>query len=106
MSTLVLERQQSFDDIFGRESDRRHADADGDRSVTDASHPNRTDAHGWLTLDDLVTGVWEGLAVCDTVHCPACGGTMASRGAAGAEAHEILDGAREGTCLDCGIQLS
>lgn len=111
MSTLVLERQQSFDDIFGRESDRRQAAADGDRCMTDASYPNRTGAHGWLTLDDLVTGVWEGLAVCDTVRCPACGGAMASRAAAETDTRDLTDGhgpagAHEGGCLDCGIRLS
>ena len=48
--------------------------------------------------DDLITGVWEGLAVHNSVHCPVCGGTMVSRSAARADV-------REGGCGDCGAKL-
>jgi hypothetical protein len=48
-----------------------------------------------LTLNDLITGTWEGLVVCRSARCPACGGTMAvgSRG-------------EDGDCTDCGARLS
>jgi hypothetical protein len=59
---------------------------------------SRTGAHGWLTLDDLITGVWEGLAVRDAVRCPACGGTMAS-------CPTVEAGVDEAECLDCGAHL-
>jgi hypothetical protein len=38
---------------------------------------------GGLTLDDLVVGVWEGLAAHRTVACPACGAAMTPRYGAG-----------------------
>ena len=51
------------------------------------------------TLDELITGVWEGLIAEETVGCPACGGAMAPRYAAGASPVG-------GACRDCGTQLS
>lgn len=38
---------------------------------------------GGPTLDDLVVGVWEGLAAHRTVACPACGEAMTPRYGAG-----------------------
>ena len=35
------------------------------------------DVHGRLTLDELITGVWEGLAVRGAVECPVCASPMA-----------------------------
>ena len=44
------------------------------------------DGGGRATLEELVSGVWEGLAGHRTVACPVCGGEMAPRyGAGGAE---------------------
>ena len=51
------------------------------------------------TLDELIAGVWEGLLANETVGCPACGGAMVPRYAAGA-------GAVGGACRDCGAELS
>jgi hypothetical protein len=45
-----------------------------------------TDSSDGLTLDDLITGVWEGLLADETVCCPGCGGAMAPRYAAGPRA--------------------
>jgi hypothetical protein len=89
MSLAVLDRQRSLGDVFEGESVRLAAGA---------SHLGQTEEHGGLTLDDLITGVWEGLAVHNSVHCPACGGTMVSRSAARAEA-------QEGDCGDCGARM-
>lgn len=38
---------------------------------------------GGPTLDDLIVGVWEGLAAHRTVACPACGEAMTPRYSAG-----------------------
>jgi hypothetical protein len=89
MSPAVLDRQSFLGDMF---------EIDGPRLTTGASHSTQAERHGGLTLDDLITGVWEGLAVHSSVHCPACGGTMVSRSAARADVHE-------GDCRDCGATL-
>jgi hypothetical protein len=90
MSTLLLDPPLTLDYHFEHETRRRPGDA---------LCAERTDAHGRLTLDDLITGVWEGLAVRSAVHCPVCGGAMAS------DAHD--DGPpMTGTCLRCGSRLS
>jgi hypothetical protein len=41
-------------------------------------------SHDRLTLDDLITGVWEGLSSHHTVTCPVCSGKMAPRYGSGA----------------------
>jgi len=51
------------------------------------------------TLDELVTGVWEGLVARRVARCPACGGAMRPRHLAG-------HGCAGGACDDCGAQLS
>jgi hypothetical protein len=56
--------------------------------------------HGALTLDDLITGAWEGLSVCRTTSCPVCGGRMASLAD---PPQEVWSG---GDCADCGARLS
>jgi hypothetical protein len=89
MSTLLLEPPLVSEDHF-EYGERRRLDG--------TCGSGRTDAHGRLTLDDLVTGVWEGLAVRDAVHCLVCGGTMASS----AHSHD----ASIGDCLNCGSRLT
>ena len=51
------------------------------------------------TLDELVTGVWEGLVARRIACCPVCGGAMGPRHVAG-------HGCAGGACSDCGAQLS
>jgi hypothetical protein len=110
MSIVLLEgrrgAQQRLDCSFENE---------GDPLMADARYSNWTDAHGGPTLDDLITGVWEGLAVRETVRCPACGGTMASHSmaladtgsaAAAASAAARLDAGDAAACMDCGARLS
>ncbi|MGH2879442.1 MAG: hypothetical protein ACRDK4_07555 [Solirubrobacteraceae bacterium] len=53
MPTLLLERASALGE--GLEHEPR-------RGLGDAGATGRTDAHGRLTLDDLITSVWEGLA--------------------------------------------
>jgi hypothetical protein len=91
MSTLLLERSPALDEGFERDTHRR---------LDDAFIAGTTDAHGRLTLDDLITGVWEGLAVRGTVNCPVCTNPMASRAPAGS------GDAPTGACLNCGSRLS
>jgi hypothetical protein len=85
VSILLLERSD------GR---RRHDSAAGELTRT---FP--TDSSDGLTLDDLITGVWEGLSANESVRCPACGGAMAPRYAAG-------PGAVGGACSNCRSTLS
>jgi hypothetical protein len=89
MSTLLLDAPLTFD---------HHFEQEGRLRLDDARCEERTDAHGRLTLDDLITGVWEGLAVRDAVHCPVCDGAMAF------SAHHM--GPSVGACVRCGSQLS
>jgi hypothetical protein len=91
MSTLLLERSPALDEGFERDVCRR---LDG------ALFAGTADAHGRLTLDDLITGAWEGLAVRGTVNCPVCASSMTSRSA------EHGSAAPSGTCLSCGSRLS
>jgi DnaJ-class molecular chaperone len=92
MTVLTLERGQSFQELA--------FECEDDQITIRASRSTQMDGHSRLTLDDLITGVWEGLALHETVRCPACGGTMTSRPAAGGgEAHE-------GSCVDCGVVLA
>jgi hypothetical protein len=53
-----------------------------------------------LTLDDLLVGVWEGLAAGEEVTCPVC--------RSGALAHEPADGRRAPIvrCSDCASRLA
>jgi hypothetical protein len=54
---------------------------------------------GEPTLDELLVGVWEGLAAHRSVPCPACGGEMSPE--YGAHARPI-----GGRCGGCGTRLS
>jgi hypothetical protein len=46
-------------------------------------HESMVQQGGGPTLDDLIVGVWEGLAAHRTVACPACGEAMSPRYSAG-----------------------
>jgi hypothetical protein len=55
---------------------------------------------GGATLDDLVSGAWEGLtAAASPTACPVCHGELEPRWSAGA-------GVVGGRCRDCGTELS
>lgn len=88
MSALLLERAPAFDEGFERDKSLR---LDGALLVETA------DAHGRLTLDELITGVWEGLAVRGAVECPVCASSMAL-GSHG-------DDQQVGSCSGCGSAL-
>jgi hypothetical protein len=49
----------------------------------DHTHQPKVQQDGGPTLDDLIVGVWEGLAAHRTVACPACGEAMTPRYSAG-----------------------
>jgi hypothetical protein len=96
--TLLLERAPALDE--GLEHEPRRGLGDAGVGARDLRAPTgRTDAHGRLTLDELITSVWEGLAVRGTVSCPVCRGPMAN------ECRDE-DGALSGACLSCGTLLS
>jgi hypothetical protein len=55
---------------------------------------------GEATLDDMLSGAWEGLfAASSSTACPVCAGEMAPRWSAGA-------GVVGGRCRDCGSELT
>jgi len=55
---------------------------------------------GEATLDDVLSGAWEGLsAAASFTACPVCHGELAPRWSAGA-------GVVGGRCRDCGSELS
>jgi hypothetical protein len=55
---------------------------------------------GGATLDDLLSGAWEGLtAAASSTACPVCHGELQPRWSAGA-------GVVGGRCRDCGSELS
>jgi hypothetical protein len=91
MSALLLERAPALDEGVERDASPR---------LDDALFAGTVDAHGRLTLDDLITGAWEGLAVHGAVTCPVCTSSMAAR------SPEQDAGTPAGTCLTCGSQLS
>jgi DnaJ-class molecular chaperone len=72
-----------------------HGRAPHDRGHTPHEHHA---SHDRLTLDDLVTGVWEGLSSHHTVTCPVCSGKMAPRYGSGARPVG-------GCCQRCGSTL-
>jgi hypothetical protein len=92
MSTLLLEPYPAPCEDLERDS---HLRLDG------ALLAGRADAHGRLTLDDLITGVWEGLAVRGTVNCPVCDSAMSLGDSDRGDREHMPVGA----CLNCGSSL-
>ncbi len=88
MSALLLEHMPAW---AGARADRRLVPSGAQRSCAPA--------RGGLTLDELITGVWEGLSASQTVRCPACGGAMTPARNAGPRLVA-------GTCADCGSGLT
>lgn len=91
MSTLLLDRPPALEEGFEHDARRR---------LGGAPDAGQVDAHGRLTLDDLIVGVWEGLAVRATVQCPVCAGPMASG------SHEHAADTLAGACMSCGARLA
>ena len=59
-----------------------------------------SDDRGEATLDDVLSGAWEGLsAAASSTVCPVCHGEMVPRWSAGA-------GVVGGRCRDCGSELA
>ena len=92
MGSMVRERQQRLDCLA---EDRR-----GRSRITRARRATEADAHSRPTLDELITGVWEGLAVRGVARCPLCDGQMVARSTSS------VDHLHEGGCQDCGTTLS
>jgi hypothetical protein len=90
MSTLLLERSRASDGSFERDVGLR---------LNGALFTEVADAHGRLTLDELITGVWEGLAVRGAVDCPVCASPMAL------SSHDVGDDKQTASCLGCGSKL-
>jgi hypothetical protein len=75
--------------------------------------PMSESPHGEQTLDDVVSGVWEELAVRGFARCPVCAGEMLadvtqaeSIEATGLEdPEELLHPILSGVCRDCGTEL-
>ena len=63
-----------------------------------AAPADLTPAAGVATLEDLISGAWEGLSAAGPVACPVCTGSMTPRWSAGA-------GVVGGRCGDCGTTL-
>lgn len=57
------------------------------------------EAAGGPTLEDVISGVWEGLSVASPTRCPVCRGALVARWSAGA-------GVVGGRCRDCGSELA
>jgi hypothetical protein len=66
----------------------------------DADEQLWSEDDGGATLDDLLSGAWEGLtAAASSTVCPVCQGELVPRWSAGA-------GVVGGRCRDCGSELS
>jgi hypothetical protein len=61
------------------------------------------DRGGEPTLDDLLAGVWEGLAARAPAACPICAGPLEAVYRARADREQALEAAR---CTSCGSSLS
>ncbi len=91
MPTLLLEKAPALGE--GLEHDPC-------RGLGGTVDTGRTDAHGGLTLDELITSVWEGLAVRGTVSCPICSEPMTGNTSGDGE------NGLAGACAGCGTRLS
>ena len=91
--TTALALDLGFDrpPILGGGPDDDHAPRPG------MPGPDRS-SHSRLTLDHLITGVWEGLSSHHTVTCPVCSGKMTPRYGSGARPVG-------GRCNRCGSTL-
>ena len=106
--TLDLFRPPILDPVEAGEQLRASRRTVRDHVVEPALEPAGGDLHvedlrsapsGGPTLDDLVVGVWEGLAAHRTVACLVCGEAMVPRYSAG---HAPVGG----RCHGCGTTIS
>jgi hypothetical protein len=66
-------------------------------SLFELHTPGSDDGYGaGPTLEELVSGAWEGLAAHAAVACPACGGAMHPR---------VRETGAAGHCGECGAEL-
>ena len=86
MTTLTLLEQLERPSILGPPPD-------------DDRHDDELPAGGGPTLEDVISGAWEGLAATRTAPCPVCAGTLVARYGSG-------PGPVAGRCRDCGSELS
>jgi hypothetical protein len=84
MTTLTLLDALDRPSILGPEPGDRH---------------DELPAGGGPTLEDVISGAWEGLAATSTAPCPVCGGPMVARYGSG-------PGPVAGRCRDCGSELA
>jgi hypothetical protein len=90
VTTLVEERDQAHGSAWLRRSTRRDSALHG---------PARSDdVRRGETLAEVITVVWEDLAMNRTVSCPVCSGAMTPRFGSG-------PGPVGGSCGDCGSVL-
>jgi len=97
MSALALDHGLRPSILGGSRDDRpgSHRNAPHDRGNGPRAHHA---SHDRLTLDDLISSVWEGLSSHHTVTCPVCSGKMAPRYGSGARPVG-------GRCVRCGSTL-
>ena len=68
-------------------------------TTTDTDSPTGDGGAGaGPTLEDMISGAWEGLAAHAVVACPACGGSMRPR-------YATVAAPVGGRCGDCGADL-
>ena len=69
------------------------------RDIAQPSRARCTRPGAATTLEDVISGAWEGLAAHDVVSCPVCHGEMVPRYGSGGTTVG-------GRCRDCGTTLS
>ncbi len=101
--------------LSGRERLRPAGVSPADHVARLRTTASEADSAGALTLDDLITDMWQALGAWESAQCPLCGGEM-GRGARAISRVGIEDsriGEKEigeaechGQCVDCGTRLS
>jgi hypothetical protein len=97
LAVLDRQRQRASGGGFGqvdllREARRRPS------AETECSSLFGVVDHGASTLDDLITGAWNGVLAREAVRCPVCRGSMVSSSGPQGEV-------QSGDCLECGASL-
>ena len=95
--TLSVDRPSLFDDL-GDDRPRRPSPPARSRESRDERPAGPGASRHSLTLDHVISGVWDELAAHRTVTCPVCRGQMAPRYGSGS--HPV-----GGRCRRCGSSL-